>query len=378
MLKRLAKWFFPGFILVFALLAGGCQSLFIPKNVPIALWEGLSSKNQPSQEITIQSFHTITPGIVQDISNNGNSLIILNSENSKTNFNINTYDTDAQSLSSFISSDKRVLSALYDSFDAGIYYVVETVDANTGKASSQLLWTDINRDTTRVISLPEENVVKCFGIGESDQVIYSNNNNEIIIADNQGSRQIYTTPENYSILSVDYMKITHSLVFMANPPTGAEKTNLYYGEIKADSVKIIPKLVAENVIDFDVNKANNQLVFIKNTGQNQSIATWSVNSTPQTTLAAGNFGTVTYTSNGDKVVYTQYSSNVDSQFQSIWIMDPNGKKPLQITSPLKLNSQIICDPSKSILYFSVDTTKDVITAKDRIFTQTYEFTYTIK
>ncbi|MGV8905966.1 MAG: hypothetical protein ACOH15_05160 [Acetobacterium sp.] len=379
MLKPLAKLTFLSFILVFTLLAGGCQSLFIPKNVPIVLWDGVPSKTPASREINIQSFNTITPGTIHDITNSGNALIIINAGNLGTNLNIDSYDTDTQALSSFISSDKRELSALYDTFDTGIYYVEETVDPITEKTSSQLSWTDINKNTTRIISLPEENVMKHFGIGESNQVVYGNTNNEIIIADNRGNRQVYTQKQNYSIISVDYMKEANAFIFMATAPNADDQTNLYYAPIDAESAELLPILIEENVIDFNINSDIGQLIYVKNTGKNQLIGTWSANSDQATSLATGNFGSARYTPNGEKIIYTQSSPNVDSQSQSIWIMDANGKNPLQVTVPLKLNSQVISHPSKSILYFSVDTAiEDPNTSKSKILSQTYQITYTIE
>lgn len=379
MLKPLTKWIFLGFMLIFVVVAGGCQSLFIPKNVPIVLWDGLPSTTQASQEITIQSYDPVAPGTIQDITNSGNALLILNSGNSVSDFNIDSYDTDTQQLSPFINSDKHELSARYDAVNTGIYYVEEAIDPMTGDNSSQLLWTDINRDTTRVISLPEENVVKYFGIGELNQVVYSNTNNEIIMADNQGNRQVYKTPQNYNILSVNYMKNAKAFAFIAVPPTGAEKTNLYVAEINPNSFEILPRLVEENVINFDINNRNNQLLYVDNSGERQSIGLWSMDSDLKTTISTGNFRTAKYTPNGDKIIYTQYSPNIDFQSQSIWIMDANGKNPLQVTMPLKLNSQIICNPSKSILYFSVDTiTEDKSASTDQLFSQTYQITYTIE
>lgn len=45
--------------------------------------------------------------------------------------------------------------------------------------SSGRMWI---RTPPGVISLPEENVIQHFGIGDSGQVVYANNNNQIILA----------------------------------------------------------------------------------------------------------------------------------------------------------------------------------------------------
>lgn len=379
MKSPLTKWIFLVFILMSVVVFGGCQNLLVPKNVPIVLWEETSSQSQYPQELSIISYNVICPGIAQDITNSGSALIVLNAQNPGTAFNIDSYDTDTQQLSPFISSDKRELSALYDSDDTGIYYVEESIDPITGNHSSQLLWTDINKNSTRTISLPEENIVKSFGVGEFDQVVYSNNNNEVIIADNQDNRQIFRTLQNLNILSVDYMNNNDYLVFIAYDPTNTEKTNLYYAKINPDSLEIRPNLIAENVTSFNINDLTNQVVFIKNTGDHQKIGTWENTGASPTIVASGNFGTAKYTPNGEKIIYTQHSQQINSQSQSIWIMNEEGEFPMQITAPLNLNSQIVVHPNKSILYFSVDTTlEETDTLRNQFSSQTYQVTYSIE
>ncbi|WP_050739068.1 hypothetical protein [Acetobacterium bakii] len=379
MKKLLTKCISLVFVMLIALFLSGCQSLFIPRNVPVVLQEGVPSKSQSTPKITIDSYRILCPGIVQDITSNGNSLIVLNDKNSKAPFSIDFYNTDTQELSPFISSEKRDLTALFDTSDTGIYYVEKMNDPLSGKSGSQLLWADINKDSTRIISLPEENVVKYFGIGESDQVVYINNNNNIVIADNQGDRQVYSTFRNYNILSVDFMKENNAVAFIAYDPANEEKTNLYYAEIKTGTLELIPNLLAENVTNFDVNDINNQIIFVENAMNNQNISIWTAETATSKIVATGNFGTGSFTPNGEKIIFTKYSPSFNSQYQSIWIMNSDGENPLQITAPLKLNSRVMCHPFKPNLYFSVEkNAADIISGNDSILSQTYQVNYTIE
>ena len=176
MKKPQNKVFFFCFMLLTMFFSSGCQNLFIPLNVPVVLRNDPVSKNPAPPQISIQSYTMASPGVVQDITNSGNNLILFTFG---TTYNIDTYNTETMQLSSFVNSDKKALSALYDTFDTGIYYAEKLVDPITGSVGSQIIWSDVNQNTTRVISLPEENVIQHFGIGDSGQVVYANNNNRL-------------------------------------------------------------------------------------------------------------------------------------------------------------------------------------------------------
>jgi len=376
MKKTKNKAFLFCFILLTLFTASGCQNLFIPINVPVVLRNNPALNNPLPQQISIQSYTMVSPGIVQDITNNGNNIILFTFGNT---YNIDTYNTETMLLSSFINSDKRILSALYDSFDTGIYYAEKLVDPITGSVGSQIIWSDVNKNTTRVISLPEENVIQHFGIGDSGQVVYANNNNQIVMADSEGNRHVYDILNNYNILAVDYINNNEkNLVFIATDPQSEERTNLYYAKIEDDSAELSATLIAENVSNFDINDITNQLVFIKNSGDFQTIRTWSSSTTNSIGIATGNYESAQFTPNGERIIFTQTTPNSDSRMKSLWIMDVNGKNPLQLTAPLNINSEIICHPYKSMLFFSVEKSSDNISsANDHTLSQTHLLTYRI-
>lgn len=375
MKKALNKSMLICFIFVMVLISGGCQNLFIPNNIPVILRNEQPSEKASSQNIRIESYGIISPGIAQDITNSGNNLLLFNSD---MTYNIDTYNTDTLQLSSFISSDKKILTALYDTYDTGIYYVEEMIDPINNNIGSQIIWSDINKNITRVISLPEENVIKYFGIGDSGHVIYANNNNQIVLADSEGNRQVYDVLNNYNILAVDYINEEKGFLIIAIDPKRDEKTNLYYAKIKADSMELTPDLIAENVNTFDINDFTNQVVFVKSGGNIQTIRTWKTDAGSPAAIATGNFGSVVFTPNGENIVYTQHTPNYDSHAESIWIIDPNGQDPLQLTAPVNLNSKVICHPSKPILYFSVEKSPESISSiEDQTLSQIFQLTYKI-
>lgn len=363
------------FIVLTLLMSSGCQNIFIPTNVPVILRNDSVMNESSSKQISIQSYTMVSPGVVQDITNSGNNIILFTSS---TTYNIDTYNTDAQQLSSFVNSDKLVLSALYDSFDTGIYYAEKLIDPLTGNEDSQIIWSDINKNTTRVISLPEENVTQNFGIGDAGQVVYANNNNQIVLANSEGNRQVYDVLNNYNILAVDYIFDEKALVFIATDPQNEERANLYYAQIKDDTTDLSASLIAENVSGFDINDLTNQVVFVKNNGDSQTIRTWKTSASNSTGIVTGNYGSARFTPNGDRIVFTQSTPNSDSQLESIWIVDTDGKNPQQLTAPLNLSSQIICHPYKSELFFSVEKNSDSLNLADgHTMSQTYQLTFKV-
>jgi hypothetical protein len=363
------------FIVLTLFISSGCQNLFIPTNVPVVLRNDPIANNPSPQQISIQSYTMASPGIVQDITKSGNNLILFTFG---TTYNIDTYNTETMQLSSFVNSDKKALSALYDTFDTGIYYAEKLVDPITGSVGSQIIWSDVNQNTTRVISLPEENVVQHFGIGDSGQVVYANNNNQIVLANSEGNRQVYNVLNNYNILAVDYIDKETGFVFIATDPQNEERTNLYYAKIKDDSAELSSTLIAENVNSFEINDLTNQVVFIKNNNDSQTIRTWNTSSTSSSGIATGNYGSARFTPNGERIVFTQSTPDSDTQTESIWIMDASGKNSLQLTAPLNINSEIICHPYKSVLFFSVEKSSDSISSADEhTLSKTYQLTYKI-
>lgn len=70
------KILIAGFITLTLFLFSGCQNLFIPANVPVILHNNQVLSEPSPQQITIQSYTMITSGIVQDITNSGNNLIL--------------------------------------------------------------------------------------------------------------------------------------------------------------------------------------------------------------------------------------------------------------------------------------------------------------
>ncbi len=368
------------FLLVTLFLITGCQNILIPNNVPIVIDEDPNSEVASPVEANILSYDLISNGIVQDISYSGSQLIVLNTGDAANPYSISTLDTNSFLLTPFINSDKRQSCALYDSFDTGIYYIEETNDLSIDTIGTQLAWSDLNKSTTRIISSIEENVLPKFGTAESGKVAYANNKNELILADNQGNQRVFTNSKNYSLLKLAYLKNKAGFIFIATNTPDEEKTNLYFASLPKEGNELSPILISENVIHFSINDLNNQLIFVKNNNDYQSIETWQFGDLKPTSLTTGAFGSAQFTPDGKSIIYTQISAaNSNLKNQSIWIMNAEGKDPAQLTAPVTLNSPIVCHPFKSTLFFSIEKRTDDVESYDaRLLSDVYQVTYQIQ
>ncbi|WKY45477.1 hypothetical protein Q5O14_05150 [Eubacteriaceae bacterium ES2] len=355
----------------------GCENIFFPYNVPVVLQENQNSQTDSPQEATIVSYQVISTGLVQDISYSGSNLLILNNA---APYSINIFDTSNNQLSTFSSSDKQQSSAVYDSYDTGIYYIEETANQDSNTTDIQLVWSDVSKNTTRIISNAEENVVPNFGIADQGNVVYGNNSNELILSDNSGNRTVYKNPNNGTLLQVAYIDDEPGFVFIAANPAIEDETSLYYARIPDDSNDLSPTLISENVSSFNVDKLNHQVAFVKNSGDSQSICIWQLNHSKPSVLATGSFGSVQFTPSGENIIYTQVATgNTDLKSQSIWIMDNNGNNPQQLTAPIKLSSTIVCHPFQSVLFFSIErNTDNTENYNARVISEIYQLVYQIQ
>ncbi|WKY48499.1 hypothetical protein Q5O24_04070 [Eubacteriaceae bacterium ES3] len=361
----------------YLLAASGCQNILFPYNVPVVLQDDQNSETNNPLESTIISYQSISTGIVQDISYSGSNLIVLNPT---VPYSVSILDTNNFQLTNFVTTDKHQSSAVYDSYDTGIYYIEATANSESTTTDVQLIWSDVNKSITRVISDPEENVVPNFGIADQGKVVYGNNSNELILSDNTGNRTVFKNPDNDTLLQVGYIDDESGFVFIASNPAAEDKSNLYYAQIPDDSNELSPILISENVSNFNIDTLNNQILFIRNSGDSQNICIWQLNHSKPTVLTTGTFGSAQFTPSAENIIYTQTStSNKDSKSQSIWIMDRNGENPIQLTAPINLSSNIVCHPFQSVLFFSVErNTDNTESYNSRVISEVYQMVYQLE
>lgn len=356
-MKLKTKWLIL-MILSVLITFSGCQSVLIPEDKPLVLDKNSWFSKDTQDDLEILSYEDIGNGTVQDISYDGSTLLILNpTQTAPVSYNIDLlrYTDQDVRLTSFLSSEKKELSASFDPYAQGIFYVDETVGNNGSPSSRELIWTSIDKSNTKTISSQEENVNPSFCTISDSRVLYTNNNRNIIFADSSGLRQSYQTTYNLDILQIAYLPDANSVIYTAISPDDENKTNLYRSDIKDDETTLTSTLIDENVIDFDLNSNSGILYYIKTDGGNRKILRCNTNNyTQPSVVAEGNFTSVTSTEESEKILFSEYSTTNSKSSRSIWIMDSDGNNKFQLSAPMTLTSKIIAHPYKSTIYFSAE------------------------
>lgn len=377
------KWIALLLFLTLPFFLGGCRSFLVPQDKPLALNNTLLQQKNPQSKMEILSFENIGTGTVQDISYDGSTLLLLNTTEAPPityNINLLRVSENENQLTSFVNSEKHQLSAKFDEYAKGVFYVEKGMDTGNEKSSNQLIWTSIDKSVTKTISSPEENVNSNICIVDDSSVIYSNSNNQIVMATSEGDRRIYHTVRSIPVHDIQYYPKNNAVIFTGTDPTDDQKTNLYLSEIKDGSDELSSTLIDENVINFDINRQNGSIIYTQNYGDSNRIMSYSISKGAQPSVVSeGNFTSAAYTPNGEKILYTQFSSINTKTSQSIWIMDANGKNKLQISAPLTLTSAIIAHPYKSTIYFSIEKKRETATSdtKGQPISQIYKIDYNI-
>lgn len=357
-MQKHKKYFQLGLILLMTLLLSGCRSFLIPQDEPLVLNNSLMFQKSPQSKMEILSFKSIGTGVVQDISYDGSMLLLLNTTEAPPityNINLLKITEHANQLTSFVNSDKHQISARFGEYASGVFYIERGNTQSDEKPTNQLLWTSVDKSTTKTISSPDENITSNISIVDDEHVLYTNASNQIILTNTTGDRKVYTTSRNFTISNIVYYKPKQTLFFIATDPLNPQKSNLYQTEIKEDTNALNSSLVDENIINFSLNRQSGDLIYTQSYGDTRRIMTCSASqSTQPTMLSEGNYTSAVYTPNGDKILYSQFSSMNTKSSQSIFIMDANGKNKLQISAPLTITSPIVAHPYKSTVYFSVE------------------------
>ena len=113
-------------------------------------------------------------------------------------------------LTSFVNSEKHQLSAKFDEYARGVFYVEKGLDTGNEKSSNSYL-TSIDKSVTKTISSPEENVNSNICIVDDSSVIYSNTSNQIVMANSDGDRRIYHTVRGIPVQDIQYYPKTTRL-----------------------------------------------------------------------------------------------------------------------------------------------------------------------
>ncbi len=348
-----------GCVLMSVFLLSGCTSILIPQNTPLSLnpFEAQGDNHQDS-DIKSNTMTNIGDGTLYDISESGNALLI--NETTKVppfSNNINMLKPETKTVSSFISSDKRLTNALFDKENSGIFYTERSADTANG-GSTQLFWTSADRRTTKSMSQPAEKIQAPLCLKKQNTILYINKDNAVIEKNTNGKSKTYQTPNHLFIDKMLYDTTRQELIFLGKRTEDAEQADLYKASMKDNetdnegNIILTPKCIARNVFDFSLSSDNKHIGYISVFNKDRRLSIYDNETNRIKNIAEDTYDTVTYTADNHHIVVTKHSVFGNQNYQSLWLLSDDGKSISQLTAPILIMSKVIASPTENAIYFS--------------------------
>ncbi|NTW71718.1 MAG: hypothetical protein HGA49_05690 [Eubacteriaceae bacterium] len=358
-------------LILLIVIVSGCTPIFIKEDEPVILTsaESNSSQSNASEDssVFIKNIDSqLTDGIVYDISKDGKTLLVGTQENTALdsttetdeNFsNLNIYSFETDQLTPVLTSKQNQFSGYIDDKNKGFYYL-ESAPGKDSNANNKLVWTDLNGDTTKNISLNEENVSAGYSMINDELLIYGNGKGEIKlvsasskISDEDNITSTYLLDKSYNILKVDYIE-KYQMAFFLCKNEETDLKDLYYVYLTKKNVQ--PVLVQRNAGDFDLSTENEALIYsapgLKDDSQLISL---DIVEKTRISLYKGYLGMFAFTNTEDQIIYSE-KSDPSSSSQNLWIMDIAGNDAMQLASNLNITGdRLVFHPYNSVIYFTV-------------------------
>ena len=367
-------------VLLISVISTGCSPIFLKENNPVVLDNstGLNENQTLIQNAADESDRALikniddnlTQGLVYDISNNGELLLMgiptnsinANIKTANSYSNLSTYNIKNKQQKQILLSSKEQSNAVFDEKNKGMIYVEYNKDAD-GRIvpdSYKLNWTDYEGTQTKNISLTEEIVSPKFSLVRDDLLIYGNSKGQIQlvktsnIVRKQILRNTYNLTENLSIYKIDCFD-DYKLAFFLAMNSTTNSMDLYY--VVLDEKEIEPVLMQSNVTDFSLSKKDQSILYSV-TDKNQTILMHVDMYYNKQVLYKGPMSMFYLTPNENQIIYRE-KVDESSNNQNLWIMNTDGSKPMQLASNLKIASdKIVFSPDMQTIYFSVLYLKD--------------------
>lgn len=300
----------------------------------------------------------IGDGTLYDVSESGNALLI--NETTKVppfSNNINMLKPETKTVSSFISSDKRLTNALFDKENSGIFYTERSADTANG-GSTQLFWTSADRRTTKSMSQPAEKIQAPLCLKKQNTILYINKDNAVIEKNTNGKSKTYQTPNHLFIDKMLYDSTRQELIFLGKRTEDAEQADLYKASMKDNETDnegnliLTPKCIARNVFDFSLSSDNKHIGYISVFNKDRRLSIYDNETNRIKNIAEDTYDTVTYSADNYHIVVTKHSVFGNQNYQSLWLLSDDGKSISQLTAPILIMSKVIASPTENAIYFS--------------------------
>ncbi len=310
-------------------LFSGCQSLLIPYDSPISLTEDRIQKNDTA---TIVNLTEIGIGVIQDITTTGDYLLIASkSMTPPITFNLDLYKTEESkpALVSFINSDKQQTNAIFDAENKGVYYLQKNESSESGGLFTQLMWSSLDRTVTKILSAANENVTSALYALDANSVMYINHKNELIMTNVAGERHVYSIESSFHPDTLTYVEATKTIYFLGTVDDDTALENLYSLTLTSDCSKLMPELLAKNVISFAVKADHTAITYIQEKEKNRLLVRYDIKKKSKREISQGGYASLCYTADQGHLIVSEYTSDSKRETQSLWIMDDDGKTKQQ-------------------------------------------------
>lgn len=333
------------------LCLAGCRSFFVPRNAPITVTNATDGAILSEKKLT-----SLGRGSLMDINTAGDYLLTSGtSDTPPITYNLDLYRLDANSGSwsilNFINSDKLQRGAIFAGNGSGVFYIEKGTLPSDGSEILQLVWTSLDRTSTRVLSTQGENIISPLTVVGDDMVLFINNKHELVMTNPAGERRTYTMETGFTIKQLDYNVKTKTIYFIGSPNT-AEENNLYSMALDNDGQKLKPSRLAQDVNWLDVSTDSSDVLYIQRNMPMDKLFIYSPEKKLKTEISQGNYTQAFFDRNTDHIIAAQFDDPDIPQYQSIWIMGIDGKNKQQMLSPHLLSSNIRISPASDTIYFS--------------------------
>lgn len=322
------------------LFLGGCTGVLYPLDQVEAI------DLDTSQEASVDEFRIVNAGIVQDESVDGNRILSISANNQA----LDMYDTSTANLVNIVNSDSEIGSARFTGL--GLYYTKLISSNSYAENLYQLMWYSLDKSEERTITEGDKSCTGVFSTFGEDGAVYVQGGNLLIVTNSMGEIWNYQLDASLSVKKLRYSEAGSQIFMLASESD--QDYNALYVITRYDSGRITVEKIASNIIDFDYSEPLRQMAFIRQSEYTEGIFTCTTDGTisrPETRQSAI-FTAISYTKDGEYLLYTKPASNESSSCQSIWIADPDFKTVLQLTSPCEITSTIQSVSFGDSVYFS--------------------------
>lgn len=316
------------------LFLSGCANIFIADDTVLTI----SDTN--TQTAKINSLITEQPGLVSCFSQDHNTILSISSSNNL--YSIDNYSILDNSLVNIINSDTRIFDI--QAAKGGFFYSrINPSDS----ANIQISWSTYDKSIERTITDSLDNASEIIYAYGEDSVVYINNNNSLVFSNSNGSKTKYDLNVEVEVSQLVWSS-KEDVGFMIAREGSSENYRLYHLLLEDDKLAVNP--IANNVIDMNFSKKEDKLVYIIQSQQNVECYELSNITTINNKRLFGSddITKISY-SYDDNSIY--YLKNFDNSLRSvIWYFNIETKEHLQLTSPMRLISDILPISNNEIVF----------------------------